>query len=149
MLSAGLFQWYIFIATRMLTHAEGILTELVFEHSLRIRFTTEEANTQQDKDNATVVGTPSQDNASTVGETDDEVEPSDDSQSTTSEVPAKGKMKAPTPTPAVAATPIKEEDKKKDGHLIGKINNLVTADLNNITSARDFLFLGKQVEYVY
>ncbi|KAF8182307.1 multidrug resistance-associated ABC transporter [Pholiota molesta] len=141
MLSAGLFQWYIFIATRMLTHAEGILTELVFEHSLRIRFTTEEANTQQDKDNATVVGTPSQDNASTVGETDDEVEPSDDSQSTTSEVPAKGKTKAPTPTPAVAATPIKEEDKKKDGHLIGKINNLVTADLNNITSARDFLFL--------
>ncbi|KAF9449105.1 multidrug resistance-associated ABC transporter [Macrolepiota fuliginosa MF-IS2] len=34
-------QWYIFVATRMLVHTEGLLTQLVFEHSLRIRMKAE------------------------------------------------------------------------------------------------------------
>jgi len=31
------------------------------------------------------------------------------------------------------------------GNLVGKINNLVTTDLNNITGARDFLWLGSSI----
>lgn len=34
-------QWYIFVATRMLVHTEGLLTQLIFEHSLRIRMKAE------------------------------------------------------------------------------------------------------------
>jgi hypothetical protein len=34
----------------------------------------------------------------------------------------------------------KKDDKKK-GNLVGRINNLVTSDLQNITESRDFLFL--------
>lgn len=34
-------QWYIFINTRLLVHVEGVLTQLVFEHSLRIRMKAE------------------------------------------------------------------------------------------------------------
>ncbi len=34
-------QWYIFVATRMLVHTEGLLTQLIFEHSLRIRIKAE------------------------------------------------------------------------------------------------------------
>jgi hypothetical protein len=33
----------------------------------------------------------------------------------------------------------KEEKKAETGNLVGKINNLVTTDLNNITTAREFL----------
>ena len=34
-------QWYIFMGTRALARTEGLLTQLVFEHSLRIRFKAE------------------------------------------------------------------------------------------------------------
>ena len=34
-------QWYIFTATRMLVHTEGLLTQLIFEHSLRLRMKAE------------------------------------------------------------------------------------------------------------
>lgn len=34
-------QYYIFVATRMLVHTEGLLTQLIFEHSLRLRMKAE------------------------------------------------------------------------------------------------------------
>jgi hypothetical protein len=37
-------QWYIFVATRMLVHTEGLLIQLVFEHSLRVRMKAETSN---------------------------------------------------------------------------------------------------------
>ena len=43
------------------------------------------------------------------------------------------------------AQPSEEPTKKKEhpdaGNLVGKINNLVTTDLANVTNARDFLYL--------
>lgn len=48
-----------------------------------------------------------------------------------------------------ASSEPKEDEKGKEdssqakgGNLIGKINNLVTSDLSNITEGRDFLFIG-------
>lgn len=35
-----------------------------------------------------------------------------------------------------------EKNKKKDSNLVGKLNNLVTSDLDNILGGRDFLQLG-------
>jgi len=92
------FQWYIFIAKRTLVRTEALLTQLVFEHSLRIRL---KADVTDDKSIA------------------------DDSSST------------------------KDVPKEKDGaNLIGKINNLVTSDLNNITEGRDFLVVGEPSCYI-
>jgi hypothetical protein len=51
----------------------------------------------------------------------------------------KGKGKA---DPARAAEGNGTEAKKKD-NLIGKINTLVTVDVDNITNSKDILMLGK------
>jgi hypothetical protein len=55
-------QWYLFIATRTLVRTEGLLTQLVFEHSLRIRLKAEASNEKTEEDNHTIIGT--QDSAS-------------------------------------------------------------------------------------
>lgn len=53
---------------------------------------------------------------------------------------SKGKKKADSIVPIGDKSAAKEPTAE---NLIGKINNLVTTDLNNITEARDFLFLGE------
>ncbi|KAJ3554167.1 hypothetical protein NP233_g12480 [Leucocoprinus birnbaumii] len=45
-------QWYIFVATRMLVHTEGLLTQLIFEHSLRIRMKAEGSDKPHDPESA-------------------------------------------------------------------------------------------------
>ncbi|KAJ7705435.1 P-loop containing nucleoside triphosphate hydrolase protein [Mycena rosella] len=76
--------WYVFIVTRTLVRVEAIITQLIFEHALRIRFKSE-----------------------------------------TSTDPGKGA----TPNPRASQ------------NLVGKLNNLVTSDLQNITEAKDFMLL--------
>lgn len=49
--------------------------------------------------------------------------------------------------PKKAAEPSKKEEKESDANLVGKINNLVTSDLNNIVSAKDFLGLSQSLVY--
>jgi len=74
--------FYIFTSTRTLVRTEGIITQLVFEHSLRIRL---EAGDQEEQGGG----------------------------------------------------------RKNGSNIVGKINNLATSDLYNITQGRDFLVLGK------
>ncbi|KAF8816575.1 hypothetical protein BYT27DRAFT_7127650, partial [Phlegmacium glaucopus] len=145
-------QWYIFIATRTLVRTEGLLTQLVFEHSLRIRLKAEASN---EEDNVTVVGTPdsasvaegkamdanSDERASEPSEalTAISQDPSNDSQSA-SKVGVKGKDHDDSSTFKSGA---KQASKSTKGaqNLIGKINNLVTTDLGNIVGGRDFLLI--------
>jgi hypothetical protein len=146
------FQWYLFIATRTLVRTEGLLTQLVFEHSLRIRLKAEASN-ERIEDNLTVVGT--QDSASvTEGTSIDSNSGERASQSSqastpvsrdsssnsqsTSNVPVKGKDLSTFKSDTKSAT----KDKKEAQNLIGKINNLVTTDLGNIVDGRDFLFIS-------
>ena len=128
-------QWYIFMGTRALALTEGLLTQLVFEHSLRIRFKAEgsKENSPSTVQSASPVATP--DTQSVEGST--AVEGSD-TQSDTTAGSTKGKGKADSSTSKSAAA--KEE--KKD-NLVGKINTLVTVDLENVVSAKDFLMVGK------
>jgi hypothetical protein len=93
---------YEFYATRVLVHAESILTQLIYEHSLRIRLAS--------------------------ADLDDFDEAGANIEDTTVEG---GAAKA------------KKTDRTKDANLIGRINNLITVDLDNITQARNFLFLGQ------
>ena len=115
------------MATRALVCADGLLTQLVFEHSLRIRFKAEGSR---------------EDDPST-GTVDTSEARSVDGSSTQSNVTAdsnvtKGKAKADDSTANSAG----RKEKKKD-NLIGRINTLVTVDLKNIVSARDFLMVSK------
>ena len=151
------FQWYIFIATRTLVRTEGLLTQLVFEHSLRVRLKAEASNEKIEDDNLTVTST--QDNASVTevapvdtnsltgeiaSQSSQDLTPisrdsSSDSQST-SKSPAK--TKDSSTLKSYAKSPTATKDKKEAENLIGKINNLVTTDLGNIVEGRDFLTIS-------
>ncbi|KAH7101269.1 ATP-binding cassette transporter [Auriculariales sp. MPI-PUGE-AT-0066] len=79
---------YHFTSTRLLVQAESFITELVFEHSIRIRMTGDSELTSNSNEDV-----------------------------------------------------IKTQAREPSANLIGRITNLLTIDLNNITSARDFWFL--------
>ena len=133
------FQWYIYLGTRTLARTQGILTELVFEHSLRIRFKAELSGGEGRTPSPSTAATPAP--ASETGSVDSETAGGDDGQSSTayseSSAVAKGKGKGKA-DPEESA----KEAKKKD-NLIGKINTLVTVDVDNITNAKDILMLGQ------
>ena len=129
---------------------EGILTQLVFNHALRIRMKAElpegtgtnsnPSTATASSDNASVMEQPSslETSESSRGSGDETlVQPNSSSIKSASD-PNKGKQKADAqsaedkPAPKVEATA---------DTLVGKINNLVTTDLNNITEGRDFLLI--------
>ncbi|KAF8876209.1 multidrug resistance-associated ABC transporter [Gymnopilus junonius] len=173
MLQSLAWQWYIFIATRTLTRTEGLITQLVFEHSLRIRLkaeTSEDADAKpKDAPSTPALPTPSgssaatPDNASQKGTDADtgnrlRVENASEASQTSTAVTSREASAASSQATVTAspssilkgkgkgkdmpAEPKKEEKKKaSDGNLVGKINNLVTTDLNNIVSGRDFLLV--------
>ncbi|KAJ6603499.1 P-loop containing nucleoside triphosphate hydrolase protein [Mycena vulgaris] len=138
------FQWYIFINTRTLVRTEAIITQLVFAHSLRIRV---KAETTATEDSPAIDRPPSTVPAgSDVDSTDITVTPENGESSSRSvddstTVQASSSSGKQTPEPAKKDQPKKEEAKKTEGSLVGKINNLVTTDLGNITDSRDFLHL--------
>ncbi|KAJ6504576.1 P-loop containing nucleoside triphosphate hydrolase protein [Mycena vitilis] len=131
--------------TRTLVRTEAIITQLVFAHSLRIRMKAETAATKgtdspaieaastgSDLDSTDETVTPENGESSSRTEGDSPTLQTSSSSiiSTASKQPSKpGKEEA------------KPEAKKTDGSLVGKINNLVTTDLGNITDSRDFLVL--------
>ncbi|KAF9046093.1 multidrug resistance-associated ABC transporter [Panaeolus papilionaceus] len=130
-------QWYIFLGTRCLARTQGILTQLIFEHSLRIRLKAETSNSDK---TVTAPTTPDSASVTDAGSTT-EAEESDDTQSESTAV-AKGKAKAKDGEAAKAPTPAPAA--KKD-NLVGKINTLVTVDVDTILSAKDFLMFVVQV----
>ncbi|KAJ8594877.1 hypothetical protein M405DRAFT_759938 [Rhizopogon salebrosus TDB-379] len=138
-------QWYIFIATRTLVRTEGILTQLVFEHALRIRMKAELPDDAKKSGDSTGTSTPDTASVagsstvaldeSTEGSSDETLQTSAETLSTSSV--KKGKQKAQD-AKEDSETSSKEKHSSAD-NLVGKINNLVTTDLSNITEGRDFL----------
>jgi hypothetical protein len=142
-------QWYIFINTGTLVRIECIITQLVFEHSLRIRMKEEApATPERVSEVTTAVATPEQEADANLGEGNIShgatVGPTPSTSTSPSAQPkAKDKAKkgtsvAPSITPSTTAS---AKDKDKQGNLVGKINNFISTDLGNITGARDFLFM--------
>jgi len=157
-------QWYVFIITRTLVRTEVLLTQLVFEHSLRIRLKAEAAIDAKPspKGDAKLLRTESETDivtadtasVSTFGDVS-EVASGSESAHGRSEVSTVVPSREPTredsdttlnasthPNVKEAEEKVKKDSKKSGGNLIGKINNLVTTDLNNITYGRDFLLLS-------
>lgn len=126
---------------------EGIITQLVFEHALRIRMKAElpdgkrsgESTPSSTPDSASVAGSSTAAaDESTDGSGDETLQASTETASTSSTKKDKRKSQD-----------VKEEmDNSSKQHssadnLVGKINNLVTTDLSNLTDGRDFIMVGK------
>ncbi|KIP03407.1 hypothetical protein PHLGIDRAFT_242940 [Phlebiopsis gigantea 11061_1 CR5-6] len=150
-------QLYIFLSTGSLVRTEAIVTSLVFDHALRIRLKAEVA----EKKDAVPSAAPSPADATTPDSASAADAESDGAETDTvhsrtattassatavaSEAPAKDDQDKKKKDGAAAADKKKKDDAaaadKKSSNLVGKINNLVTSDLDSITSGRDFLFI--------
>lgn len=131
-------QYAIYTATAILVRAECIITQLVFEHSLRIRVKAEAGTSAAPSQPSTAGPTP--DSGSIL----DEVTTSSDNSETTQVATGAPKKAVPIPT----LTPCSSAGDSEAGNLVGKINNLVTTDLMNIVEGRDWLIPGMSAHSV-
>ena len=154
--------WNLFTETKVRVRAQALLTQLVFEHSLRIRLkaeTFDDANPGQrtvkdlnDEQNETA--SMATDNMSLGSETTEgstvHAKPSqsstlvvsrDESLQGTPKGSLKGKSKDIRTTETLRSPP--KEQPAGTQNLIGKSNNLVTSDLDNIVEGVNFLGLGE------
>lgn len=134
-----IFQWYIFLTTRSIVRAECIITQLVFEHALRIRMKAELPDTDKGSADSTVT-TP---DSASVSESATAVESSregspDEGRSSTTDVAASVTNGKPQSEGKRGDTG-GEKSASSTENFVGKINNLITTDLGNITDGRDFL----------
>jgi hypothetical protein len=131
-------EWYLYIFAVVLVRAEAIITQLVFEHALRIRMKAE-TDSESRSGSSTVVAsrahTPSPEREEGTSHestaSSGEERSSENTKATADKAARKGKADQPMEPP-----------KAKNDNLIGLINNLVSTDLGNITDAQDFLYAG-------
>ncbi|KAF8610641.1 hypothetical protein BDV93DRAFT_484022 [Ceratobasidium sp. AG-I] len=140
-------QWYLFINTRSLARAEGILTQLLFEHSLRIRMVGEVASSGTKAPRTTA---PSADTPSVIGDTESGsglASGAEGSTTHTAEGSGEQTLVASTISKGKGkdeATDEAEEEgetKTQSSNLVGKINNLMSTDLGNMVEGREFLII--------
>lgn len=128
---------------RTLVRTEGIITQLVFEHALRSRVKADQpAGAVIGEGQASVQGAiqVSEDAGSTTSgdatlhSNDSGSDTSGGTQERPSSVTSKNRKDIQSPAPAAAAPTQSSMD-------VGKINNLVTTDLRNITKSSDFFVM--------
>ena len=137
----------------MLVRTEGIITQLVFNHALRIRMKAETTESPAASRVTTAAHTP--DNASIAEEEDSAGHGSPSGSNASEEETVRASVISTASTAATKKATEPAAKKSQDppvasvepaaasGNLIGKINNLVTTDLNNLVDGRDFLFIGQ------
>ncbi|KAF8883972.1 hypothetical protein BD779DRAFT_1787388 [Infundibulicybe gibba] len=141
------FQWYIYIATHTLVQAECIITQLVFEHALRIRVKAETpSSSPPSSSSASVSSTPDTVSIADQESSGSDLETAHSVGGTESETlrASSSSVKSGTSSKGKAKSIKDESDGSKNSsasNLVGKINNLVTTDLGNITDARSFLLV--------
>lgn len=137
--------------TGSLVRTSAIITQLIFEHALRIRVKAETSSSPRATPAVTPAarsGTTSPDNVSVVDNIGPETagrSGEEDEQPTTS-LTIKAKQKEELP--ASLASEDDDEDPGKASNLVGKMNNLVSTDLENIIEGRDFLLLSAPSIYI-
>ena len=169
--------WNLYLQTVVLVRIQALLTQLVFEHSLRIRLKAEASGSE---DKAATSGTSTPKTVDTAEESSRAATPSPDlehessdgerdghqardeneTQSTSTVVGPSRDASQATLTPASRSGSVKgkskadtkgvqtpaEDPKKKSKdaeNLLGRINNLVTSDLDAIVDGTTFLTFGK------
>lgn len=117
-----------------------MITQLVFEHALRVRMKSSPSESS-----------PSPSRPSTSASTPDTASVAE---ITSGHSPDGTEVAEGTSTTLVSEATLSEADKasvkgeekkaaaEKGGNLVGKINNLVSTDLNNIIDGRDFLLVA-------
>ncbi|KAG8908974.1 hypothetical protein FRB99_000077 [Tulasnella sp. 403] len=145
-------QGYVFITTRLVVRTEGLITQLIFEHSLRIRM----------KDDLPTPGTSTVTSVATTPRMGPQESPEEGGEaygsedtlqegrsergkgkdaSTATDTAASTSTAAASAIPTSGAAPDKKDEGGHGANLVGKINNLVSTDLGNLVDGRDFLFL--------
>jgi hypothetical protein len=113
---------------RVLARVQGLLTQLIFEHSLRIRATSQTA----EGDTSTQPNTPDTaslaDSSTIAAEQDENATEGDNQNTSTPSAPAPG-----------GKTHSNDKDVKKETNISGKINNLITADVSALEAGQVFL----------
>ncbi|KAF4608742.1 hypothetical protein EYR40_001089 [Pleurotus pulmonarius] len=111
MLNTVLFQYYTFLSATRRVWAESLISQLVFEHALRVRVKSVSHYTAP---STSKPGSPTP----------------DDSEASTNAEPAKPDKPTADNTGS-----------REDGNFVGKLTNLMSTDTSNISTAGDFLFL--------
>lgn len=129
---------------RTLVHTESIITQLVFEHALRIRMKSEASESlEPTSENAPTPSTPSTPDSASIA---DSTLADSTTTAGTATSAGKGKQKAQSEDTASLSSAKgtgKTTPQRPQENLIGRINNLVSTDLGNITDARNWLWLSK------
>jgi len=120
---------------------QAILTELVFEHSLRVRFKAETSNEEEANNNSETTTNSIAESEGNGSESTEGADARSEQSGSTAKDKGKSKASEPSPSPAPLSPPSTSESKKNN--LVGKINTLVTVDLDNIINAKGFLVLCK------
>ena len=130
---------------KIMVSAQAILTQLVFDHALRIRIKAETPEQPSASTASTAVATP--DSASEVDTRPDDETLHDNRDGTSQKSQKKGKRNADLSTTnnkiRMPTTAPQAHKSNKTENMVGKINNLVTSDLQNLVAGVDFLSLGK------
>ncbi|KAJ3557433.1 hypothetical protein NM688_g1472 [Phlebia brevispora] len=139
---------YTWLALRILARVQAIVTQVIFDHALRIRL---KADTEQAAKSISTVNTP--DNRSVVesdvsGRADDDGENRLDEGPSTSTGTQGAEPSQTKSNKAQSPRPIEQKgiadasaSRGKDSNLIGKINNLITTDLNTFEGAQQFMLV--------
>jgi hypothetical protein len=134
-----------------LVRVSAIVTQLIFEHALRIRVKAETSSSPRTTPAVTPEArseTTTPDNVSVA----DNIGPrsaggsGEESGRSTTSLSTKDKQKEQLP--ASLASDDDNEDSGNASNLVGKMNNLASTDLENIIDGRDFLLLGPSSIYI-
>ncbi|KAJ7071475.1 hypothetical protein C8F01DRAFT_1317450 [Mycena amicta] len=131
------FQWYIYLATRTLVRCEAIITQLVFEHALRIRVKAE----SNEKTPGSGTSTPARSETPSPNEDGSGDETATDADAVSRDETLQASSASIKSTSSVKKGKGKEEEAEAESGKENLITNLVTTDLTNITESRDFLFV--------
>jgi len=122
MLGSLSYQFFYYFSSKALVRMEALVTQLIFEHSLRLRFKADESSTSTP---------PVEEISSDIASEDQTV-----AESEISSIKRRD-------------SPDSDEDKNDGKNLVGRLNTLITIDLDNVGSARDFLILGTFCTLIY
>ncbi|KAI0742214.1 hypothetical protein C8Q80DRAFT_1186678 [Daedaleopsis nitida] len=146
--------YYLFMTTSTLVRAEAIMTQLVFDHALRIRMKADTGASAPSDLSAETTPAESSENVSVpqaephgmdVHDTDS-LEGSDTGSvhaSTSAASTATLAKSGDAPNKIADSQDNADSSQRASGsvNLVGKMNNLVTSDLNNLTWGRHFLYV--------
>ena len=131
------------VQTGAMVRTQAMLTQLVFEHSLRIRVKAETSSERASSAAESVLeslGTLSvTDSSADTVQTDASKGTAvgeSQSQASNNESSKKGKTKLTQPDKKV------KEDSTSNGNLVGRLNNLVTTDTQTVVEGCDFMIVG-------